>query len=166
MEKKYFLTKDGDFKKVYRKRKTFGNRNFTLYVKRNGLAHSRMGFSINKKVGKAVVRNKIKRRLKALYQEAYPRLTPGYDYVIVVKNNVADLDFKTMKSAFYHLFRVSKFLKGGKKSWRLWPWDWFVFTKKWFLLMYCPGRTVAFIRRAANTATKLFQHTRSLRRFI
>lgn len=73
-----------------------------------------MGFSINKKVGKAVVRNKIKRRLKALYQEAYPRLTPGYDYVIVVKNNVADLDFKTIKSAFYHLFRVSKFLKGAK----------------------------------------------------
>lgn len=116
MEKKYFLTKDGDFKKVYRKRKTFGNRNFTLYVKKNGLAHSRMGFSINKKVGKAVIRNKIKRRLKALYTEVSPRLTPGYDYVIVVKNNVADLDFKTMKSAFHHLFRVSKLLKGEKKS--------------------------------------------------
>lgn len=116
MEKKYYLTKDGDFKKVYRKRKTFGNRNFTLYVKKNGLTYPRMGFSINKKVGKAVVRNKIKRRLRALYGEISSLITPGYDYVVVVKNNVADLDYKTMKSAFYHLFRVSKFIKRGRKE--------------------------------------------------
>ncbi|MDD7363539.1 MAG: ribonuclease P protein component [Peptoniphilus sp.] len=116
MEKKYFLKKDEDFKKVYKKRKTFGNRNFTLYIRRNGLDHSRMGFSINKKVGKAVVRNKIKRRLRALYGDIYPRLVPGYDLVVVVKNNVADLNFKETSSAFYHLMRVSKMSKGGRRS--------------------------------------------------
>lgn len=116
MDKQYFLKKDKDFKKVYKKRKTFGNRNFTLYIRRNGLDHSRMGFSINKKVGKAVVRNKIKRRLRALYGEVFPRLAIGYDMVIVVKDNVADLNFKETASAFHHLMRVSKMVKGGKRS--------------------------------------------------
>lgn len=111
MEKKYFLKKDLDFKKVYRNRKTFGNRNFTLYVKKNGLNHSRMGFSINKKVGKAVVRNKIKRRLRALYSDYEDRILPGWDYVLVVKTNVADLTFKEIHSAFRHIFKISKYLK-------------------------------------------------------
>ena len=116
MDKKYFLKKDNDFKKVYKKRKTFGNRNFTLYVKRNGLAHSRMGFSINKKVGKAVVRNKIKRRLRVLYGEVFSNLPIGYDLVVVVKNNVPDMTFGEMKSSFNHLMRVSKMIKRDKRS--------------------------------------------------
>lgn len=116
MEKKYFLKKDDDFKKVYRKRKTFGNRNFTLYLRRNGLDHSRMGFSINKKVGKAVVRNKIKRRLRVLYADVYPRLESGYDLVVVVKNNVSELSYKQTASAFHHLMKVSKMTKGGRRK--------------------------------------------------
>lgn len=108
----YFLKKDLDFKKVYRKKKTFGNRNFTLYVKNNGLDHSRMGFSINKKVGKAVVRNRIKRQLKSLYRESYKNINPGLDMVLVVKTNVSDLDYKEVQSAFYHILKVSKVRKG------------------------------------------------------
>ncbi|MDQ0508422.1 Ribonuclease P protein component [Aedoeadaptatus ivorii] len=73
-----------------------------------------MGFSINKKVGKAVVRNLIKRRLRHLYGEIYPRLRPGYDLVLVVKDNVSGLDFRGMQSAFEHIFRVSKLARGGK----------------------------------------------------
>ncbi|CAC9932865.1 ribonuclease P protein component [Aedoeadaptatus coxii] len=116
MDKKYFLKKDNDFKKVYKKRKTFGNRNYTLYIRRNGLDHSRMGFSINKKVGKAVVRNKIKRRLRVLYGEVFSNLPIGYDLVVVVKNNVPDMTFGEMKSSFNHLMRVSKMIKRDKRS--------------------------------------------------
>lgn len=116
MNKDYFLKKDLDFKKVYKKRKTFGNRNFTLYVRRNGLDHCRMGFSINKKVGKAVIRNRIKRRLRALYEKYNDRINPGWDYVLVVKTNVADMNFAQIESAFYHIFKISRSFKGKEKK--------------------------------------------------
>lgn len=115
MNRDYFLKKDLDFKKVYRNRKTFGNKNFTLYVRKNGLDHCRMGFSINKKVGKAVVRNRIKRRLRALYEKYFDRILPGWDYILVIKTNVADLDFSQTESAFYHILKVSKSFKGKGK---------------------------------------------------
>lgn len=114
MEKKYFLKKDTDFTKVYRKKKTFGNRNLVLYMKKNPKKINRIGFSISKKVGKAVERNLIKRRLKVLYATYYPEMKKGYDLVIVVKPNVADLSFEKLDSAYRHLLRISSLRSGNQ----------------------------------------------------
>lgn len=114
MDKKYFLKRDEDFKKVYRNRKTYGNRNFTLYVLKTNTDLVRMGFSINKKVGKAVERNLIKRRLRALYSDNYQRIKPGYDLVLVVKPNVNKMNYKQLRSAFIHILKVSKLWKKRK----------------------------------------------------
>ena len=57
-----------DFKKVYNEKKSIANRLFVLYVLPNGLTRSRIGVSVSKKVGKANVRNKIKRRLKEIFR--------------------------------------------------------------------------------------------------
>ncbi len=118
MDKCGFLKKDEDFKKIYRHRKTYGNRNFTLYIKPNHSDQVRIGFSISKKVGKAVTRNLIKRRLKMLYRDHCDQLKPGYDLVLVVKNNVADLSFQQLKSAFIHIMRVSKMMDSPKKRFK------------------------------------------------
>ncbi|MDO5037531.1 MAG: ribonuclease P protein component [Tissierellia bacterium] len=115
MDNKYFLKKNTDFVHVYRKRKTFGNRNFTLYVRKNTYDYSRMGFSISKKVGKAVIRNLIKRRLRALYKEYSSDIIAGYDMVLVVKPNVADLSYEKLESAFSHILKVSKMKKKKKE---------------------------------------------------
>lgn len=111
MKGNFFLKKESDFKRVYNKRRTSGNRNFTLYQLKNNLNINRMGISINKKVGKAVVRNKIKRQLKALYRENYSLIKDNNDFIIVVKQNVADLSYVKLKSAFLHILKVSKLLK-------------------------------------------------------
>lgn len=110
MDKCCFLKKDQDFKRVYRNRKTYGNRNFTLYLKPNRSQEVRIGFSISKKVGNAVFRNQTKRRLKMLYRDHCSEMKPGFDLVLVVKNNVADLSFSQLKSAFLHIMRVSKMM--------------------------------------------------------
>lgn len=115
MDKCCFLKKDQDFKSVYRNRKTYGNRNFTLYIRPNHTNQVRIGFSISKKVGNAVVRNRIKRRLKMLYRDHCKELKPGYDLVLVVKNNVADLSFPQLKSAFIHIMRVSRMTNTSKR---------------------------------------------------
>lgn len=111
MKREYYLKNDREFERVYKKRKTFGNRNFTLYVDNNDLPYSRVGFSISKKVGKAVVRNKIKRQLRELYRLNRNKIKPGYDFIFVVKSNVSEISFTTLESAFLHILRISHLLK-------------------------------------------------------
>ena len=66
MEKKYRLRKNLEFKKVYSSRNNYWNRNLILYKRKNNSENTRIGFSISKKVGNAVIRNKIKRRMKEI----------------------------------------------------------------------------------------------------
>ena len=84
--KKYF-----DFKKAYDKGKSFGNRNLILYIRKNDLDYSRVGITISKKTGKAVVRNKIKRRMKEIYRNNEANIKDGYDLIFIIRRNVTDL---------------------------------------------------------------------------
>lgn len=104
--KKYF-----DFKKAYDKGKSFGNRNLILYVRRNGLDHSRLGITISKKTGKAVIRNKIRRQIKEIYREFEPNIKVGYDLIFIVRRNVPGISFADLKSAFKHILKISKMEK-------------------------------------------------------
>ena len=104
--KKYF-----DFKKAYDKGKSFGNRNLILYVRKNNLDYSRMGITISKKTGKAVIRNKIKRQMKEIYRNYESNIKEGYDLIFIVRRNVPDISFKDLESAFKHIIKISKMRK-------------------------------------------------------
>lgn len=107
MEKKNRLRKNMEFKKVYKARKNFWNRNLILYIKRNGTKETRIGVSITRKVGNAVVRNKLKRRIKELNSRHIESLKAGYDIVIIPKKNAVDLSFKDLESALKHIYKLS-----------------------------------------------------------
>ncbi|HZH94220.1 MAG TPA: ribonuclease P protein component [Tissierellaceae bacterium] len=107
MEKKNRLRKNMEFKKVYKARKNFWNRNLILYIKRNGTKETRIGVSITRKVGNAVVRNKLKRRIKELNRRYIESLKEGYDIVIIPKKNAVDLSFKDLESALKHIYKLS-----------------------------------------------------------
>lgn len=55
----------------------------------NGLDHPRLGLTVSRKVGGAVVRNRIRRRLREAYRHNKDRFPPGYDVVIGVKPSAA-----------------------------------------------------------------------------
>lgn len=107
MEKKNRLRKNMEFKKVYKARKNFWNRNLILYIKRNGTKETRIGVSITRKVGNAVVRNKLKRRIKELNRRYIESLKEGYDIVIIPKKNAVNLSFKDLESALKHIYKLS-----------------------------------------------------------
>lgn len=69
------------------------------------MSHKRVGFVITKKVAKAVVRNKIKRRLREIYRDHFDQLKEGFDYVFVVKTQAVDLDYQALERAFLHVVK-------------------------------------------------------------
>ena len=57
----------------------------------------RFGFVCGKKIGKAVVRNKVKRRLKEIIRNQLPNLTPKLNYVFVAQEGIAELTFAKLQ---------------------------------------------------------------------
>lgn len=105
------LKKRNDFVKTYNKKKSFGNRNLVLYINKNNLYCSRVGITISKKVGKATVRNKIRRRMKEICRAYEDRIKDGYDLVFVIKKNVPDISFQELEGSFLHMLKISKMRK-------------------------------------------------------
>lgn len=94
MDKKHRLTRSADFQRVYRQGKSVAGRNAVLYyferVSESEDDASRLGVSVSKKVGGAVVRNQVKRVLKEIFRELQDRTAPNYDYVIIARHGLPD----------------------------------------------------------------------------
>lgn len=110
MDKMYRLRSNMEFKKVYKNGKNYWNRNLILYVKKNDLGYSRVGYSITKKIGNSVVRNKIRRQMKEIYRLKFNLIKSNYDLIFIPKKNVVDISFKELESAMIHIMKIAKLL--------------------------------------------------------
>ncbi|MEG1500647.1 MAG: ribonuclease P protein component [Clostridiales bacterium] len=86
LAKIYRLKEKKDFRRVYQRGKSYAYPYFVLYSRGNNLANYRVGFSVSKKVGKAVIRNKVKRRFRAAAKENHQFFLPGKDYIFILRN--------------------------------------------------------------------------------
>lgn len=106
MNKSYRLTKREDFNYVYRQRKSTANQQFVVYYKKNKrIAHFRLGVSISKKMGNAVVRNLLKRRVKEIVWSLREEIKSGYDFVLIVRKPATEQDFHALKKSIYHVLK-------------------------------------------------------------
>ncbi|MGL5439527.1 MAG: ribonuclease P protein component [Filifactoraceae bacterium] len=96
------LKKDVDFKRVYNKGLSFGNRQLVIYYLPNNLEENRIGFSISKKVGKAVIRNRYRRRLKEICKQSHME-SGFYDIIIIVRKSQEMIEYEELKKSFEHL---------------------------------------------------------------
>jgi len=95
LNKSLRLTKNLEFIRVYKTGRRLTSPFFTMYIKKNDLKVTRLGVSVSKKVGKSVVRNKIKkRRIKEIIRTNYDHIKQGYDIVVSVRPQAVQLDFK------------------------------------------------------------------------
>jgi len=95
------LVKEKDFDNVFKNgRKYYLSRTVKIYIKikENNLKQSRFGFIISKKIfSKAVVRNKLKRRLREIIKKELPNIKKGVDAVIVVLPGFEENNFQKIK---------------------------------------------------------------------
>lgn len=100
------LTDKRDFQRVFHHGQSFANRYLVLYYLKNpNNAVFRVGFSVSKKVGKAVTRNRVKRLLREAFRLEQERITEPYDFVVIARPSAAELDFHTIRQNVQHLLR-------------------------------------------------------------
>ena len=92
-----------EFDAVYRAGKRRSNSLFTVFLRANELPNSRFGFSIKKALGGAVVRNRIRRRVREIVRCHRLEIPAGWDIVIHPKSHVAKAEFAALTAEFLRL---------------------------------------------------------------
>lgn len=74
-----------------------------LYARKNNTAINRVGVTVGKKLGKAVIRNRVRRRLREIYRLNETKFTPGWDIVVVARSRSIGADFGKLTHAYLSL---------------------------------------------------------------
>ena len=82
-----------------------------LYARRNRTATNRVGVTVGKKLGHAVVRNRVRRRLREVYRLNEDKFAPGWDIVVVARSRCITADFGKLTNAYLSLAEKAGILR-------------------------------------------------------
>lgn len=102
------LRRSEDFRSCYSKGRMLKSHVAVLHVLPNQLPYTRVGFSVSKRIGKAVQRNLVRRRLQAIVQGCH--LTGGYDVVVAARVRAKDLPFAELNRGVRALLKRANLL--------------------------------------------------------
>lgn len=91
------------FRRLYQKGRSCANRYLVLYCRRNGTDENRIGLTVSGKLGHAVVRNRVRRRLREIYRLHEAEFRPGWDVVVVARSRAVDAPYGKLEQAYLSL---------------------------------------------------------------
>lgn len=114
MKKAFRVKSERDFQKVFHEGESKANRQFVVYkLPKDEQKHFRVGISVGTKLGNAVVRNKIKRRVRHALMELdkeYP-FDHQADFIVIARNPVKDMEYAEIKKSLIHVLSLSELIK-------------------------------------------------------
>lgn len=111
------MKKNKEFQEIFKKGKSFANRQFVIYLlKRPEQQHFRIGLSVSKKLGNAVTRNQIKRYVRQAFHEMENDLRNDYDYIIIARKPVSEMNFFEIKKSLIHVLKLAKVYVVNEKN--------------------------------------------------
>lgn len=112
MKKSYRVKRERDFNDIFTKGNNVANRRFVIYWLPKEQEHFRVGLSASKKLGNAVTRNKIKRRIRHVLIEFQDQLVTS-DFVVIARKGVEDLGYQEIKQNLLHVLKLAKLYQEG-----------------------------------------------------
>jgi ribonuclease P protein component len=107
------LKKNKEFGFAYRRGRRLPSKHFTLVYAQSRYGGPRVGFSVSKKVGNSVVRNKARRRLKEAFRLVLPRINGHYSIVFVARPPIAEAGFQELAREMEKALMKARVTDGG-----------------------------------------------------
>lgn len=110
MRKAYRVKSEKDFQKVFQEGKSKANRQFVVYkLPKKEQKHFRVGISVGTKLGNAVMRNRIKRRIRHALMDLDKEKTFDHevDFIVIARNPVKEMTFSEIKQSLTHVLSLA-----------------------------------------------------------
>ena len=101
------ISNSADYNTIYKSGKKIPGRYIIIYLLKNDLGYNRYGIVTSKKIGKAVVRNKVKRQLRAIIKNHIPKLKTSFDIVLIGWHKIGGTPFDLLEKDFTIVMRKS-----------------------------------------------------------
>jgi ribonuclease P protein component len=109
-----YLKRNNQFTLVYDEGKSWAGKEVVLKALSNGLESSRFGFVISHRVGKAVVRNRIKRRLREIARQIM--IQPGWDIILIARVPAAETEYRSLEKSVRKLLLRAGLIVGENEG--------------------------------------------------
>ena len=116
LSKEFRLKKKYQFNYVYRTGKSVGAKLLILYFCPSKNANVKVGISVSKKIGGAIVRNKTKRRIREAIMPYLKSLKPNFNVVLIAKQTIVNASFDEIKSELNYLLKKANLKENNEKS--------------------------------------------------
>ncbi|WP_368653499.1 ribonuclease P protein component [Ornithinibacillus sp. 4-3] len=104
MKKAYRIKENEEFQYVFRKGKSFANRQLVIYYMEDPMQkHFRVGISVGKKIGNAVIRNRIKRYIRQCFLELEDSILPTLNIIVIARKPTNEMNYHEVKKSLIHL---------------------------------------------------------------
>lgn len=108
------LKRKKEFRYTYRAGRSAPGRYFSLIYAKSRVPEVRIGFSVSKKIGKAVTRNRVKRRMREAVTPLIPTLRKGYNIVLVAREAAVEAPFTALTDAMRAMLNKAGLVIGGR----------------------------------------------------
>jgi len=111
LEKKNRLLKRKEFSYIFNKGKHFSSKLITLNYVPTKLPQCKIGFSVSKKIGKAVIRNKVKRRMREAVRSIQNIIKNEYNYIFVARVGIESTNYDEIKQSILYCLEKNNLIK-------------------------------------------------------
>ncbi|VHM14267.1 ribonuclease P protein component [Streptococcus pyogenes] len=115
MKKTYRVKREKDSQAIFKDGKSTANRKFVIYHLNRGQDHFRVGISVGKKIGNAVTRNAVKRKIRHVIM-ALGRQLKSEDFVVIARKGVESLEYQELQQNLHHVLKLAQLLEKGFES--------------------------------------------------
>lgn len=103
MKRAMTIKENYEFRRMYAKGKSGVSSCLVVYCRPNRREHNRLGVTVSAKLGHAVVRNRIRRRLREIYRLSQPKMKQGFDVILVARSRAVTASYWELERAYLRM---------------------------------------------------------------